>query len=228
MQEAIHKLEDMFDSLVIDTQSELENTGVEYKALTQKVTLLPVRIRSLHKSFIKENIKYFGGNGEISDVFNTYWDYLNIDILEQIIEKFALISIYEGLQSFKQEQRNFMAQTTVTEFCETAQLCDLWVEPPMEFMQVISTHAWNSPVYLQEVNEFRRNLTFQIEQSIPELVVLLVGVNIGSVTITVFVPKASKNIVLATDEIFFRNNSIFEFEVDGTCIYYIEVSHQSC
>ena len=226
MEEAIGKLEDRFDSLVIDTRSELENTKVEVDYLVQKITLLPPNIRLLHRDFIKNNMEYFARKREISDIFvllNTYWDYLNSDVLEHIIIKLA-INVLERLQSFKMEQQNFINHTTVKEFCEAARISNLQIEPPSGFIEVISTHSWNDTIYLREVDEFRRNLAVEITHSIHEVAVLVARIKIGSVMITLFVPEESKTILFATTMTFFLDNNIVEFEVNHTCVYSKDVS----
>ena len=226
VEEAILKLQNRFDSLVVDTRSELENTKVKVDDLVQKITLLPPDIRLLHKDFIKNNMEYFARKREISDIFvllNTYWDYLNSDILEQIIKKLSL-DVLERLQSFKMEQQNFINHTTVKEFCEAAHICNLQIEPPSGFIEIISTHSWDDTVYLREVDEFHRNLAVEIKHSIHEMTVLVKRIIMGSVMITVFVPKESKTIFFATNKTFFLDNNIIEFEVNHTCIYSKDVS----
>ena len=226
VEESIRKLEDTFDRLVINTQSELENAKVEVDYLVQKITLLPANIRLLHRDFIKNNIEYFARKREISDIFvllNTYWNYLNSDILERIIIKLS-INVLERLQSFKMEQENFINHTTVKEFCEAVRISNLQIEPPSGFIEVISTHSWDDTIYLREVDEFRRNLAVEIKHSIYEVAVLVARIKIGSVMIMVFVPEESKTILFATNITFFLDNNIVEFEVNHTCIYSKDVS----
>ena len=227
MEEAIGKLEDRFDSLVIDTRSELENTKVEVDYLVQKITRLPPHIRLLHKYFMTKNKQYIASKREISDIFlhlNGYWDYWNSDILEHIIKSVPLSNIVERLKLFKLEQQNFLNHTTVREFCEAALISNWQIEPASGFIEAISTHSWDDTIYLREVDEFLRNLRIEIEHSIHETTVLVKRIRMGSIMITVFVPEESKTILFATNVTFFLDNNIVEFEVNHTCVYSKDVS----
>ena len=109
---------------------------------------------------------HFEGSETISVVFrrldiHNYWNYLNIDILNHIITEFSLPS-HTQLQAYKEKQQQFMEETTVKEFYDT-EGDRQYIEPPAGFTKLITQLKWKSPIYLKEVDDFRRKFAHKYD-----------------------------------------------------------------
>ena len=214
-------MKELFKALENATETDLEKKGVQVKNLVKVIySLPPSASMELHQEFLMKYAKEFKGSDTISEVFlkldlHKYWGYLNINLLEHIITKFSLPSQTQ-LEDYKIEQQEFLEQTTVEEFCE-AEGDGQHIDPPKAFVKHISTHNWKPPIYLKEVDEFRKK--FARRHDLRESAVILVGMRGGSVVITMMVPESVVAMVNFTGTEFFKEHGIVHLQLNGTCVY---------
>ena len=162
------------------TQGQLERANTQINDLVEAIYSLPTECRELHRDFLIAFSDTFAKSSAVREVFcilNTqkYWDYLNIDILENIITEFSLPSQTQ-LKNYKRQRQQFMEQTTVKEFCE-AEGDRRHIDPPPAFVKLISQHEWEPPTYLKKVDEFCKK--FALKYDLRESAVILVGMRGG-------------------------------------------------
>ena len=210
--------------------TQLEHKHFDVKDLLNFLTeFLPRRFAD---GILKDNKGFsFESLSEISYSLNKnrYWDYLNIDILEGIMENFELSTLFEKLSLYKEEMKEFIGTTTVQQFYNAERRdIDTCPRPPDGFIEWISTHSWNSSTRLAEIESYRYNLESMLKnESISQTAVhgsiykaaihvIFVGVEPGSVRVIMFV---SELVVECCDINFLKNYKVVEIEVNHTCIY---------
>ena len=216
----IKQLKEQFKSLKRIAQEQLERANIQINYLVEAIYSLPTESRELHQKFLNEYVDGFVESRTIDAVFrrldtHTYWGYLNIDILENIITEFSLPSQTQ-LEDYKRQQVQFMEQTTVEEFCE-AEGHKRQIEPPPAFVKLITQHKWEEPTYLKQVDDFRKE--FAHKHDLRESAVILVGMGGGSVVITMMVPESVVAMVNSTGIEFFEKHGIVQLQLNGTCVY---------
>lgn len=215
-------LRKLFKALEIATKDDLEKMEVQTEDFVRALYSLPTAKMKLHQSFFIEYAEEFEDSETISQVFlkldiHKYWDYINIDILANIIAEFSLPR-KQKLEDYKTQQLQFMNQTTVQEFCEAEDTCNMQhIVPSKAFIKHISMHNWKPPIYLKKVDEFRKK--FAHKYDLRESAVILVSVKGGSVIITMMVPKTVVMMVNSTATEFFKEHGIVHLQLNGTCVY---------
>lgn len=216
----IKYLRKFFTALEIATRDDLEKMEVQTEDFVRALCSLPTAKMKLYQRFFIEYTREFEDSETISQVFlkldiHKYWDYLNIDILANIIAEFSLPRKQE-LEDYKTQQLQFMNQTTVQEFCKAEDSMQ-HIVPSKAFIKHISMHNWKPPIYLRKVDEFRKK--FAHKYDLHESAVILVSVKGGSVIITMMVPKTMVVIVNSTATEFFKEQGIVHLQLNGTCVY---------
>ena len=216
VQANILQLCDQFESLRTE---ELEKAQVRVESLLNKLYDLPAAVRDQHRDFLMKYEKYLDECYNIRCVFrklNTYWNYLNMDILAHLITTFSIQSLYTQLEAYEERLQHFMEWTTLKEYY-AVEADKQKPKVPKEFIDLVSVHSWKPPVYLKKVDEFRRELAR--EYGLHACAVILVSMDIGSVVITMMVPESVVAMVNSTGTEFFKEHGIVHLQLNGTCVY---------
>ena len=219
VQADISRLEYHFDSLRTATRQKLEKAGVSVTSLLDRLYYLPTAKRDQHREFFLRYDKTFAECKSIEGVFrnlNMYWNYMNIGILEHLIKKFSLECLYTQLKVYEEELEYFMERTTLTEYYEV-EADKQKIKPPDGFIELVSEHNWEQPIYLKDVDEFRREVARKYD--LHTCAVILVSMDIGSVVITMMVPESVVAMVNSTGTEFFKEHGIVHLQLNGTCVY---------
>ena len=209
----------MFVSLRTATRHELERAGVRVALLLDTLYDLPTAKKDQHREFLMKYERHFEDCRSIEGVFlklNTYWNYLNMDILANLITKFSLKCLYTQLSRYEEELEHFMERTTLREYYEV-EADQEQKEVPEGFTKLVSKHIWERPIYLKMVDEFRRR--FARIYNLHACAVILVSMDIGSVVITMMVPESLVAMVNSTGTEFFKEHGIVHLQLNGTCVY---------
>ena len=209
----------MFVSLRTATRQELERARVSVASLRDILYDLPTAKKDQHREFLMKYERHFEDCSSIEGVFlklNTYWNYLNIDILAHLITKFSLRCLYAQLRAYQKELEHFLERTTLREYYEM-EADQEQKEAPEGFTELVSKHFWEQPIYLKKVDEFRRKLARKYD--LHACAVILVSMNMGSVVITMMVPESVVAMVDSTGTEFFKEHGIIHLQLNGTCVY---------
>ena len=209
----------MFVFLRAATRQELERAGISVASLLDTLYDLPTAKKVQHREFLMKYERHFEDCRSIGGVFlklNTYWNYLNMDILAHLITKFSLRCLYSQLRAYKEELEQFMERTTLREYYEV-EADHEQTEAPEGFTELVSKHNWERPIYLKKVDEFRRKLARKY--NLHACAVILVSMDIGSVVITMMVPESVVVMVNSTGTEFFKEHGIVHLQLNGTCVY---------
>ena len=212
-------MDSLFVFLRSATRKELEEAGVSVASLLDTLYDLPTAKKARHREFLMKYEKYFEDCTSIEGVFlklNTYWNYLNIDILVHLITKFSLRCLYSQKRVYEEQLEQFMKRTTLREYYEV-EADHEQIEAPAGFIELVSKHNWEPPIYLKTVDEFRRRLARNYDLHV--CAVILVSMDIGSVVITMMVPESVVAMVNSTGTEFLKEHGIIHLQLNGTCVY---------
>ena len=160
VQANISRLRRQFDSLRMATRQELEKAQVHVESLLNKLYDLPAAVRDQHRDFLMKYEKILNKCYNIRCIFrylNTYWNYLNMDILAHLITTFSIQSLYTQLEAYEEQLQHFMEWTTLKEYY-AVEADKQRHNVPEGFSKLVSEHNWDPPIYLRKVDEFRREL----------------------------------------------------------------------
>ena len=224
----INKVNDKFVALKNTLRHELENPtdGTEPVSVSDAVDKImnsPTADWESHESAI-----LMKSSGQLRDSKNVQgvldclgldWDYLNPDIYEVIIEDFSLHCLEEQLAKYKEELEQFMDETPVNTFSAVVGK----KKPkkiPKEFKELVTHHKWKPPVYLKDVEIFRREVAS--EYKLRRCAVFVSALGVKSVIVTLLVPVTIETQLESTTPEFLMNHSIVRME------YNEELSIQVC
>ena len=156
---------------------------------------------------------------EILDCLGLDWDYLNPDIYEVLIEDFSLHCLKEQLKEYKKELEQFMNETPVKVFSGIVGVRRP-KKIPKGFKELVTHHKWKPPVYLRDVEIFRREVAS--EYKLRRCAVLVSALGVKSVIVTLLVPVTIERQLKSTTPEFLMKHSIVRME------YNEELSIQVC
>ena len=220
VQANISQLRHEFDSLRTATRQELEKAQVSVESLVDALyDDLADDVIDLHRDFLMQNEKHLAECKKIRCVFHKlslWWNYLNIDILAHLITTIPIRSLNTQLKVYEEQLQHFMKHTTLRDYYEVEANKQKY-KIPEGFVELVSEHSWEPPVYLKKVDEFRRE--FAHEYRLHKCAVILVSMDIGSVVITMMVPESVVAMVNSTGTEFFKEHGIVHLQLNGTCVY---------
>ena len=155
------------------------------------------------------------------------WDYLNPDIYGFLIRTFSLHCLKEQLASYRNDLDRFMEETPVKVFSDVVrEESEEKKEVPKGLKPLVTRHKWKSPVYLKDVELFRRKVAQRYQ--LQDYAVFLVECGIKSLIITLLVPSEIEDqLYSSTKPDFFEEHRIIAMEFCGISlevyINYIQV-----
>ena len=188
------KLKKRFTSVVIHTKICFIDKEEESRKFLRdfKITLtsLPLFTQYEDKDFLKEEENRIDEAKNVVEIFKIlepYWNYVDYDFLEHIIEEFGTSELQEEMEKYITELDQFEKETTVHDFNSATQ-----------GKVIVPAHYRNLAVKLEkdpkrftlhDVRQFKKSLLN--ESSLKEYAVLLEGVSCSSVEILLaFPPEA--------------------------------------
>ena len=182
----VQKFESKFGSLVVKAFQEI-NEKIEPSDFLFRVTYLPVSARTLHRSFINNNLTDIPPpitHLKIWAKLNLYWDFLNYGFLEHIINKCGSEDLKQQMQDYVDELSTFKQRTRLCDFIESWPCRgDRLQEDSLKKMVVKMQRDW-SQCTLQDVESFKKALIHKF--FLPEFDILLQKAERGCVCVTWF------------------------------------------
>ena len=116
----IKDLEGRFSGLVYRLRTEIEEGKQEgERKLRHHFTCLPSDIKPNHHDIVKEIIKKPGGIGNVGEVFdllNLYWNFLDYGLLEHLIMNLDSSQLKDEMSKYVADVAQFRETTTVAQF----------------------------------------------------------------------------------------------------------------
>ena len=163
----IENLESQFIDLHKCIREELMvNENMNVKELLQRLTLLPIRLRSEYQKLISEKLPTLPREGSISELFlhlNPLFTFIDYHLLEYIINVFGSNGLKIKMKSYTREISSFLKQTTIQ------QLIDCWPcqeeEDPKVYKMIAKIDKDAKSCSLHELNTLRRKICVSVRLS---------------------------------------------------------------
>ena len=191
----IHQISSKFLSMKNAIKCELETPkdGREAVSVTDAVDMImnsPTADWEPHEENIlqirSEQLRAYKNVQGVLDCLGLDWDYLNPDIYAVLISDFSLHSLDDQLEEYQRELDQFLDETPVKDvIAKKKQKCI-----PEEFENLVTKHKWEPPVYLRDVELFRREVASQYK--LRRCAVFMAGLGIQLIIITLVVPASIK------------------------------------
>ena len=146
-----------------------------------------------------------------------YWDFLNFDLLEHVINKFGSAGLKYKMESYKDDLQSFRKSTRLCDFI------DCWPvrgqnPPEMELREFVvkAGHHWDNCT-LEDLEKLKGVITRKF--FLPEFVLRLREIKEGCITITWLIPvpfvKVLQEAIESTNSEFFMEQKIETITIDG-------------
>ena len=223
----IHRVSSKFLSLKNAIRYELETPkdgreAVSVSDAVDKIMNSPTADWEPHEENILQNLSeklraYKNVQG-VLDCLGLDWDYLNPDIYAVLISDFSLHSLDDQLEEYQRELDQFLDETPVKEFSDVmANKKKKQKRIPEEFENLVTKHKWEPPVYLRDVELFRREVASQYK--LRRCAVFMAGLGIQSIIITLVVPASIKEGLYSTEPKFFIQHGIMQMTINDIPIH---------
>ena len=226
MENQVQNLDSKFHCLAAKAHQEL-NGRIEPSDFLSRVTHLPVSARTLHRSYIKENLTNIPPPitfESIWSILNLYWDFLNYGLLEHVINKCGSEDLKQQMQDYVDELSTFKRETRLCDFIKSWPYRD--DGPPEDRLKKVvvkMNHEW-SQCTLQDVESFMKALVHKF--FLPEFDILLQNAERGCVRVTLLTsPSIATTLqqnLANTETEFFKKHSIISVTIDGQRIDVLE------
>ena len=163
-----------------------------------------------------EQLRTYKNVQGVLDCLGLEWDYLNPDIYEVLINDFSLHSLDHQLKEYQRELDQFLDKTPVKEFSDV--ITKNKQKPiPKEFRNLVFKHKWKLPVYLRQVELFRREVASQYK--LRRCAVFIAGLGIKSIIITLVVPASIEEELYSTEPKFLIQHGIMQMTINDIPIH---------
>ena len=223
----IEQISNKFLSLKNAIRYELETPKDGRKAVSvsdavDKIMNSPTADWEPHEEIILKNLSeqlraYKNVQG-VLDCLGLDWDYLNPDIYAVLISDFSLHSLDDQLEEYQRELDQFLDETPVKEFSDViANKKKKQKHIPEEFENLVTKHKWEPPVYLRDVELFRREVASQYK--LRRCAVFMTGLGIQSIIITLLVSFSNNEGLLSTEPKFLIQHGIMQMIFNDISIH---------
>lgn len=216
-------MQDKFSELKNDTCSAIVKEGISVKTLVTKIIDLPIDFEEYDKIFLKKNSSELRSCSDVPALFvylRFHWDYLHPDLYGHLIDEFDLHSLIPKLQAYRKDLDDFLDKTLLEDFCQIQPLRKRHItgcNVPEKFVQYVSGHCWDHPVFLRAVEKFR--LDFADYFSLNKCAAVVVDILNGSVILAMWVPKSIESKIKSVDSNFLSKHNIVYMELQYNIIY---------
>ena len=151
---------------------------------------LSYSLKTEHKKYLKESgLSKHTTFDEIFYSFNLYWDYLNYNLLEVIIENHGRPILQKKMRQFTIDVESFRKSTTVKVFKKIDKYSVIF--EPEGFRCIVTKHDISPDATLEDVHNLRLRLAREVQ--FHEFALSMPVVMIGSIFITWLVPESAIN-----------------------------------
>ena len=136
----------------------IEAKGIGVRDLLSKITEMPI-IEEQDQEYFMQRADLLRESCSVRSVLDRLrfqWDYLHPDIYGNLIEDFSLTDIRPTFEIYQRELDLFLDKTLLNDFCTVEGHGKKIIKPPPGFVEITTAHVWSHPVYLRQVETFRR------------------------------------------------------------------------
>ena len=224
VEQHIKQLESRFLDLVYCTHIALVDNGINVDKLHGWLVALDVSRKIEHQEFIDNHLMNIHQDTTFSNLWaklGKYWDFLNFDLLEHVINKFGSEDLKHKMKSYEQDLQSFRKSTRLCDFIHCWPVRGQ-TPPETELREFIMKvgHQWDSCT-LEDLESLKGVITRKF--FLPEFTLRLKKLMEGSITITWLVPvpfvKRLQEAIECTSSEFFMEQKIETITIDGRECY---------
>ena len=220
------KLEDGFETLRVTIRDCLESQQVLVSGVADVLTSLPLNTDRQHKLFVEAHVKDLYQVTNIIEQFgtmNTYWNYLNPDLLYHLVKKFQLHQVKvvkDRVEGFESNLQYFRMQTPLKLYCKAQTKRE--IELPPGFQHMFAKFQWpkktNGVITLKVAEQFRQE--YMHHYSLHDCALMVAEIVPLCFIVTWFIPESIVEMLkqdISTKLL--KNYFITRLEIAGACIY---------
>ena len=228
VEQHVKRFEDLFIELTDCTYDILVERGIDVHRLHARLISLNVSRKHEHQDFINNHLMNIDQGTTFNNLWarlGSYWNFLNFDLLEHIINKFGSEDLKQKMKSYKHDLQSFRKATRLRDFI------DCWpvqgeTPPEAELREFVAKmkHDWDNCT-LEDLDKLKGVITRKF--FLPEFALLLKQIKEGCVVITWLIPTSFvKALQEATNSEFFMEHKIEAITIDGQdCYHSPETKH---
>ena len=220
VEQQVKQFEDLFIELIDCTYDILVEKGVDVHRLHSRLISLDVSRKHEHQAFINNHLMNIDEGTKFNNLWarlGSYWNFLNFDLLEHVINKFGSEILKQKMESYKHDLQSFRKATRLCDFMKCWPV--LGETPPetelREFVAKMK-RDWDNCT-LEDLEKLKGAITRKF--FLPEFALLLKQIKEGCVVITWFLPepflKALQETIQSTSSEFFIKHKIETIFIDG-------------
>ena len=188
--------------------------------LRARLVLLDVSRKHEHQEFINNHLMNFHQKMTFTDLWarlGNYWDFLNFDLLEHIINKFGSAGLKHKMKSYKRDLQSFRKSTRLCDFISCWPVRGQ-TPPETELREFVAKvgHHWDNCT-LEDLEKLKGVITHKF--FLPEFVLRLRELKEGCITIIWLIPvpfvKVLQEAIESTNSEFFLEQNIETITIDG-------------
>ena len=226
VKQQVKMLEKRFSNLVdCAYKALLENNAEDnVRYFRSSFLSLDVSRKREHHKFIHEQLMKMHKEATFDDIWEKltdYWNFLNFDLLDYIVDKFDIEDLKQKMKSYEHDLQSFRKATRLCDFI------DCWpvqgeAPPEAELREFVAKmgHRWDNCT-LEDLESLKGVITRKF--FLPEFALLLKQIKGGCVVITWLIPapfvKPLQEAIKTTSNEFFMEQMIEAVTIDGQNCY---------
>ena len=229
VQQEITILVDMYDDLVAKTVekfSERQEDSPHFcRKLRISVAVLPTSLKYQHRYFLEHHSSKIGKATTVEEIFsilNSYWNFLNCNLLAHIIGKFGDEELQKQLSSYTTALQAFRLRTRITDFMK-AYTGNPSLPQQLLALKMKIGSEWEQCT-LEDAEELRRSMA--TDSSTTDFTTYFMGGVPGSIYLVWSVSiYAVRFLAAAITSEFLQNHFIEEVTIDGVDLEEYKIQH---
>ena len=216
-------MKNKFAELKKATCSAIAKQGIPVDELVTTITDLPIDFEKCDIDFLEERSNNLYSCQSIPALFvhlRFHWDYLHPDLYRHLIKEFNLLSLNPNVQAYQSDLDDFLDRTLLKDFCVVEPPRQRYIDcrnAPKGFVQCVTGHCWDPPVFLRRVEDFRQG--FADYFGLKQCAAMVVSMIKGSVILAMWVPKSIKSKIESVDPNFLSKHIIVFMEFQCNIVY---------
>ena len=224
IEQHVKKFEDRFLELIDCTYDVLIEKGIDVHHLHARLISLDVSRKHEHQEFINNYLMNVDQETTFNNLWarlSSYWNFLNFDLLEHVINKFGSEDLKQKMKSYKHELQSFRKATRLCDFISC------WpvqgeTPPETELREFLAKmkHDWDNCT-LEDLESLKGVITRKF--FLPKFALRLREIKEGCITIIWLIPapfvKGLNEAIESTSSQFFVEHKVEAIVIDGQECY---------
>ena len=210
-----------FNKIVDQTYSIIRCKKFETDEFLANLFSLPIEHRDIHDEFFKSlysEIEKYNNMLSIWHRLNTYWDFLNYTLIENLVEKFGDSDLISKMQDYKKDLKEFRHKTHLCDFAKYhTKYTEKVTEGDLKELVVKLKQRWEECT-LEDLEKLKENITHKF--FLPSFLMTIRTFGNNSIIVTWVIPSMiatslKRNLENTDIREFCKENGIESIHLDG-------------